>query len=60
MPFATLLGCRALLLPAALVPVYWLSGPLRVAGYEAVFAHGVAAVPLLAVVAVVVWGRWRT
>jgi hypothetical protein len=53
MPFATLLGCRALLLPAALVPVYWLSGPLRVAGYEAVFA-------LLAVVAVVVWGRWRT
>jgi MYXO-CTERM domain-containing protein len=51
MPFATLLGCRALLLPAVLLPVYWLSGPLRVAGHPEVFAHGVAALPLLAVVA---------
>ena len=51
MPFATLLGCRALMLPAVLLPVYWLSGPLRVAGHPEVFAHGVAAVPLLAVVA---------
>jgi MYXO-CTERM domain-containing protein len=34
-----------------LLPVYWLSGPLRVAGHPEVFAHGVAALPLLAVVA---------
>jgi len=49
MPFATLLACRALLLPAALLPVYWLAVPLGAAGHGAVFAHGVAAVPLLAV-----------
>ena len=59
MPFATLLGCRALMLPAVLLPVYWLSGPLRVAGHPEVFAHGVAAVPLLAVVAALAFGRRR-
>lgn len=59
MPFATLLGCRALLLPPVLLPVYWLSGPLRVAGHPEVFAHVVAAVPLLAVAVALAFERKR-
>jgi len=56
MPFATLLACRALLLPAALLPLYWLSVPLGAAGHGAVFSHAIAAVPLLAVVAMLPLG----
>lgn len=60
MPFATLLACRALLLPAALLPLYWLAVPLGAAGHGAVFAHGIAAVPPLAVVMALIAARRRT
>jgi alpha-1,6-mannosyltransferase len=59
MPFATLLACRALLLPAALLPLYWLAVPLGAAGQGWVFSHLVAAVPLLAVLAALALGRRR-
>lgn len=59
MPFATLLACRALLLPAALLPLYWLAVPLGAAGQGWVFSHVIAAVPLLAVLAALVAARRR-
>jgi hypothetical protein len=51
MPFATLLACRPLLLPAALLPLYWLWFPLRDLGLGPLFAHGVAALHALPVLA---------
>jgi alpha-1,6-mannosyltransferase len=51
LPFAAILGCRPLMLAAALVPVWWLFHPLHAAGYGPWFNHGVAAlhgVPVLA------------
>jgi alpha-1,6-mannosyltransferase len=59
MPFALLLACRALLLPAALLPVYWLAVPLGAAGHGEVFSHGIAALPLLAVAVMLVVARRR-
>jgi hypothetical protein len=59
MPFATLLACRALLVPAALLPLYWLAVPLGAAGYGWMFSHVIAAVPLLAVLAMLVASRRR-
>jgi alpha-1,6-mannosyltransferase len=49
LPFAVLLWRAPLLLPAALLPLYYLWVPLRDAGLGAVFAHGVAALHLLPV-----------
>jgi hypothetical protein len=60
MPFATLLACRALLLPAALLPLYWLWFPLRDLGLGAVFAHGVAALHALPVLAALLLHRRRS
>lgn len=51
MPFAVLLGCRALLLPAVLLPLYYLVFALRGPGPAAFFANGVAALHLLPVLA---------
>lgn len=51
LPFAAILGCRPLMLAAALVPVWWLFHPMHAAGYGPWFNHGVAAlhgVPVLA------------
>ncbi|WP_232474811.1 hypothetical protein [Neoroseomonas rubea] len=44
LPFAAALGCRALLLPAVLLPLYYAFFPLHALGLGAVFAHGVAAI----------------
>lgn len=49
LPFAVLLGCRALLLPAVLLPLYYLVFALRGPGPAWFFAHGVAALHLLPV-----------
>jgi len=50
LPFAVVLGCRALLLPAALLPLYYLffafTGPVL----RPVFAQGIAAIHLAGVV----------
>lgn len=60
LPFATLLGCRALLLPAVLLPLYYLffallDGP----GQRAFFANGIAAMHLLGVLVMLIWTRRR-
>jgi hypothetical protein len=51
LPFAAALGCRALLLPAVLLPLYYTVFALRGPGPEALFAHGIAAIHLLGVLA---------
>lgn len=47
LPFAAALGCRALLLPAVLLPLYYAFFPLHALGLGAVFTHGVAAIHLM-------------
>ena len=47
LPFAAALGCRALLLPAVLLPLYYVFFAMRGLGMGAVFAHGIAAIHLL-------------
>lgn len=47
LPFAAALGCRALLLPAVLLPLYYAFFPLHALGLGAVFAQGVAAIHLM-------------
>ncbi len=49
LPFAAALGCRALLLPAVLLPLYYAFFPLAALGLGAVFAQGVAAIHLMGV-----------
>jgi hypothetical protein len=49
LPFAAALGCRALLLPAVLLPLYYAFFPLHVLGLGPVFAQGVAAIHLMGV-----------
>lgn len=49
LPFAAALGCRALLLPGALLALYYAFFPLQALGLGAVFDHGVAAIHLLGV-----------
>jgi hypothetical protein len=51
LPFAAALGCRALLLPAVLLPLYYAFFALRGPGLGAAFAHGVAAIHLAGVLA---------
>ena len=51
LPFAAALGCRALLLPAVLLPLYYAFFALRGLGLGALFAHGIAAIHLLGVLA---------
>lgn len=52
LPFAAALGCRALLLPAVLLPLYYAFFPLHALGLGAVFTHGVAAIHLIGVLLV--------
>ncbi len=59
LPFATLLACRALLLPAALLPLYWLWFPMRDLGLLPLHNHAVAALHLLVPLAFLAWGRRR-
>ncbi len=49
LPFAAALGCRALLLPAVLLPLYYAVFPLHALDLDAVFAQGVAAIHLMGV-----------
>lgn len=49
LPFAAALGCRALLLPAVLLPTYYAFFALHDLGFGAVFDHGVAAIHLTGV-----------
>lgn len=49
LPFAAALGCRAVLLPAVLLPLYYAFFPLTALGLGAVFAQGVAAIHLMGV-----------
>ena len=49
LPFAAALGCRALLLPAVLLPLYYAFFPLHALGLGAVFGQGVAAIHLMGV-----------
>jgi hypothetical protein len=51
LPFAVLLGCRALLLPAVLLPLYYLVFALRGPGPSAFFANAIAGLHLLPVLA---------
>ena len=50
LPFAAALYCRALLLPAVLLPLYYSLVALSALGLGAVFDHGVAAIHLAGVV----------
>ena len=59
MPFAALLCFRPLLLPAALLPLYWLWFPLAAAGQGALFQYGVAVLHALPVALALAWWRWR-
>lgn len=60
LPLAALLAFRPLLLPAALLPVYWLWFPLDRAGQGALFNQTLAALHLLPVLlALALWWRWR-
>jgi hypothetical protein len=49
LPFAAALGCRVLLLPAVLLPLYYAFFPLQALGVGAVFDLGIAAVHLTGV-----------
>jgi len=60
LPFAAILGCRALLLPAVLLPLYYLFFALLEAPWQrAFFAQGIAAVHLLGVLAMLIQSRRR-
>lgn len=60
LPFATMLGCRALLLPAVLLPLYYLFfALLSEPGHRAFFANGIAAVHVLGVLVMLIWSRRR-
>lgn len=60
LPFAALLGCRALLLPAVLLPLYYLFFTLlNEPGHRALFANGIAAVHPLGVLVMLIWSRRR-
>jgi hypothetical protein len=58
LPFAALLGFRPLLLPAALLPLYWLWFPMDQAGLSGVFNRSIAALHALPV-ALALALRWR-
>lgn len=59
LPFAAALGCRALLLSAALLPLYYSFFALRDLGLGAVFAHGVAAIHLAGVLVLLILNSAR-
>jgi len=59
LPFAVALGCRALLLPAVLLPLYYAFFPLTALGLGAVFAQGVAAIHLMGVLLMLGLSRKR-
>jgi hypothetical protein len=59
LPFAAALGCRALLLPAVLLPFYYAFFPLHALGLGAVFNHGVAAIHLMGVLLMLGLSRLR-
>lgn len=59
LPFAAALGCRALLLPAVLLPLYYAFFPLEALGLGAVFAQGVAAIHLIGVLLMLGLSRIR-
>jgi alpha-1,2-mannosyltransferase len=60
LPFAVLLGCRALLLPAVLLPLYYLFfALLEEPGRRAFFAQGIAAVHVLGVLVMLTVSRLR-
>lgn len=59
LPFAAALGCRALLLPAVLLPLYYAFFPLHALGLGAVFTHGVAAIHLIGVLLMLGLSRTR-
>lgn len=59
LPFAVLVWRLPLLLPAALLPLYYLWFPLRDAGLGAVFAYGIAALHVLPVLLWLVLERRR-
>jgi hypothetical protein len=54
LPFAAALGCRALLLPAVLLPIYYAFFALRDLGLGGLFAHGLAAIHLVGVLVLLV------
>jgi hypothetical protein len=58
LPFATLLGFRPLLLPAVLLPLYWLWFPMDQAGLPGLFNRSIAALHALPVLVALAW-RWR-
>jgi len=58
MPLAALLAFRPLLLPAALLPLYWLWFPMDRAGQSAAFNQGVALLHVLPIAAALLV-RWR-
>lgn len=60
LPFAAILGCRVLLLPAALLPLYYLFFALLQTPWQReFFAQGVAALHLLGVLLMLVLSRRR-
>lgn len=60
LPFAAALGCRALLLPAVLLPLYYLFfALLETPGHRVFFAQGIAAVHVLGVLVMLIWSRRR-
>lgn len=59
LPFAVALGCRALLLPAVLLPLYYAFFPLHALGLGAVFNHGIAAIHLMGVLLMLSLSRLR-
>ena len=59
LPFAVALGCRALLLPSVLLPLYYAFFPLHALGLGAVFNHGVAAIHLMGVLLMLGLSRLR-
>jgi hypothetical protein len=59
LPFAAALGCRALLLPAVLLPLYYAFFPLQALGLGAVFDLGVAAIHLMGVLLMLGLSRMR-
>jgi len=60
LPFAAALGCRALLLPAVLLPLYYLFfALLETPGHRVFLAQGIAAVHVLGVLVMLIWSRRR-
>jgi hypothetical protein len=59
LPFAAALGCRPLLLPAVLLPLYYTFFAFRGPELRPVFAYGIAALHLIGVLAMLSMSRLR-